>query len=125
MLVSDGNEIIAGHGRVLAARELKMPTVPTLRLSHLNAQERRAYVLADNKLALNDGWDKEILASELQALIDFDFDIEVTGFSLAEIDAVLDDAAEGDPSAASSGPEDEVPEPPVVATSEADRELCG
>ncbi len=79
-------EIIAGHGRVLAARELGIETVPTLKLSHLSAEERRAYVLADNKLALNAGWDMEILAIELQALIDLDFDVTLTGFSLAEID---------------------------------------
>ena len=67
VLVSDGGEIIAGHGRVEAARLLGRRTVPTLALSHLSEVERRAYVLADNKLALNAGWDKEILAIELQA----------------------------------------------------------
>jgi hypothetical protein len=60
--------------------------VPTLRLSHLSETERRAYVIADNKLALNAGWDQEMLAIELQGLIDLDFDVELTGFSLAEVD---------------------------------------
>jgi ParB-like chromosome segregation protein Spo0J len=92
VLVSDDKEIVAGHGRVEAARLLGRETVPALRLSHLSAAERRAYVLADNKLALNAGWDREVLAIELQALIDLDFDVEVTGFSLAEIDLVLDEA---------------------------------
>jgi len=66
VLVSDDGEIIAGHGRVEAAKLLGMKSVPTLALSHLSVAERRAYVLADNKLALNAGWDKDILAIELQ-----------------------------------------------------------
>ncbi len=95
VLISDANEIIAGHGRVEAARLLGMAEVPTLRLSHLSDAERRAYVLADNKLALNAGWDEEILAIELQALIDLEFDVTLTGFSLAEVDLTLDAAREG------------------------------
>src|SRR4051812_2960921 len=83
VLISDDNEIVAGHGRVSAAKLLGLIAVPTITLSHLTADERRAYVLADNKLALNAGWDREILAIELQALVELDFDIEVTGFSLA------------------------------------------
>ncbi|MBB3932417.1 hypothetical protein GGR25_003475 [Kaistia hirudinis] len=98
MLISDDNEIVAGHGRVLAAKELGIATVPTVKLSHLSAEERRAYVLADNKLALNAGWDAEILAVELQALIDVDFDVTLTGFSLAEVDLTLDRAREASPS---------------------------
>ena len=108
VLISDDDEIIAGHGRVEAAKLLGLKTVPTLRLSHLSPEERRAYVLADNKLALNAGWDQEVLAIELQALIDLDFDVGVTGFSLAEIDFTLDAARERDPDAP-SGPEDELP----------------
>ena len=97
VLISDDGEIIAGHGRVEAAKSLGWKAVPTLALSHLSETERRAYVIADNKLALNAGWDRDILAIELQALIDFDFDVELTGFSLAEIDLVLDEASEADP----------------------------
>jgi ParB-like chromosome segregation protein Spo0J len=108
VLIGDDDEIIAGHGRVAAAALLGLPTVPTLRLSHLSGAERRAYVLADNKLALNAGWDQEILAIELQGLIDLDYDLSVTGFSLAEIDLTLDAAREGDPEAP-VGPEDEIP----------------
>ena len=92
VLISDNGEIIAGHGRVMAARELGIAEVPTVRLSHLTQDERRAYVLADNKLALNAGWDTEILAIELQALVDIDFDVTLTGVSLAEIDLTLDSA---------------------------------
>ena len=91
------DEIIAGHGRVMAAKELGLATVPTLKLSHLSAAKRRAYVLADNKLALNAGWDNEILAIELQALINIDFDPSLTGFSLAEIDLAVDQAGESAP----------------------------
>lgn len=97
VLVSDDNEIVAGHGRLEAAKLLGREKVPALRLSHLSAAQRRAYVLADNKLALNAGWDREVLAIELQALVDLDFDVEVTGFSLAEIDLVLDEAGETSP----------------------------
>jgi len=97
VLVSDDGEIVAGHGRDEAAKLLKWKTVPTIVLSHLSETERRAYVLADNKLALSAGWDKEILAIELQALVDFDFDVELTGFSLAEVDFILDEAGEADP----------------------------
>lgn len=94
VLISNNDEIIAGHGRVAAARLLGLAEVPTLRLSHLSSKQRRAYMLADNKLALNAGWDRDILAIELQSLIDLEFDIELTGFSLAEIDLVLDEARE-------------------------------
>lgn len=108
VLIGGAGEIIAGHGRVAAAKLLNMREVPTLSLSHLSAAERRAYVLADNKLALNAGWDTEILAIELQGLIELDFDVSLTGFSLAEIDFVLDDALEAN-AATPSGPDDEVP----------------
>src|SRR5437870_5201822 len=86
VLISDDHEIIAGHGRVEAAKLLGHAAVPTLRLSHLTSVQRRAYVIADNKLAQNAGWDREVLAIELQGLMKMDFDVELTGFSLAEID---------------------------------------
>ena len=108
VLVSDDNQIIAGHGRILAAKQLGLDEVPTLRLSGMTDEERRAYVIADNKIALNSGWDPQILAIELQALIDLDFDVALTGFSLAEVDLVLDVAQDSDPNA-DSGPEDEIP----------------
>jgi DNA modification methylase len=110
VLIGEDGEIIAGHGRVEAARLLGLDCVPTVRLAHLNAAQRRAYVLADNKLALNAGWDRELLAIELQGLIDLDFEVEITGFSTTEIDLVLDEAREG----SSTGPteaEDQVPFP--------------
>ena len=70
VLISDENEIMAGHGRVEAAKLLGIENVPTLRLSHLTEAQRRAYVIADNKLAQNAGWDRDVLAIELQALIE-------------------------------------------------------
>jgi hypothetical protein len=79
ILIADDGEIVAGHGRLAAAKLLDLETVPTLRLSHLTETERRAYVIADNKLALNAGWDREMLAIELQGLVDLDFEIELTG----------------------------------------------
>ena len=110
VLISDDDEIIAGHGRVEAAKLLGMGNVPTLRLSHLDATQRRAYVLADNKLAANAGWDRELLAIELQALVDLDFEVEITGFSLAEVDELVNESRK--PAAGGRGKdgcEDEIP----------------
>ena len=86
-----------------------------MKLSHLTAEERRAYVLADNKLALNAGWDTETLAIELQALIDIDFYVSLTGFSVAEIDLTIDAVNEASPGKADE--EDAVPEPPAEPVS--------
>src|SRR5262247_548413 len=108
VLIDDAKQIIAGHGRVEAAKVLDIDAVPTCRLSHLSEADKRAYILADNKLAEKAGWDKQLLAIELQYLIDFDVEIELTGFEMPEIDIILEDAREaGD---ASSGPEDAVPQ---------------
>lgn len=109
VLISDDGEIIAGHGRVEAAKLLNMQRVPTLRLSHLSEAERRAYILADNKLAQNAGWDRELLALELQGLIDLDFDVELTGFSLAEAEIVLDEARESALDGSDPAAEDTIP----------------
>ena len=81
VLVDGEGSIIAGHGRVLAARKLGMDTVPVIRLNYLTEAQRRAYVIADNKLALNAGWDEEMLALELGELGELGFDLELTGFS--------------------------------------------
>jgi ParB-like chromosome segregation protein Spo0J len=89
VLIGDDDEIIAGHGRVAAAKLLGLSRVPTVRLSHLDAAKRRAYGLADNKLALNAGWDRDMLATELRALVDQKFDVEATGFSLNEVRVVV------------------------------------
>ena len=108
VLISDDFEIIAGHGRVEAAKILGLRQVPTVRLSNLSPADRRAYVITDNRLAELAGWDRELLASELQGLLELQFDdIELTGFSLGEIDLMLDEAAEK--KAEEPGPEDELP----------------
>ncbi len=78
ILVSDDLEILAGHGRAAAAQLIGLKQAPIVRLSDLSPAERKAYVLADNKLALNAGWDREVLAIELQGLIDLGFDVEAT-----------------------------------------------
>jgi DNA modification methylase len=108
ILIDSQNLILAGHGRVEAAAHLAMAKVPCVRIETMTPEQKRAYVLADNKLALNAGWDQEILAIELQGLIDLDFDLTVTGFSLAEADFVLDAAREGAVDTP-AGPEDAIP----------------
>jgi ParB-like chromosome segregation protein Spo0J len=89
LIDSDGG-IIAGHGRVMAAKKLKMESVPVIVLSHLTEAQRRAYVIADNKLALNAGWDDEMLRVEFQELQDLGFDVELTGFSVQEMANLFD-----------------------------------
>ena len=111
VLVDDDLTILAGHGRVAAAKQLELEAVPIVRLSHLSEAEKRAYVLADNKLAERAGWDRELLAIELQGLIELDFDLEVVGFEHGEIDILIDEAAEADPGSGRDG-EDDIPAPP-------------
>src|SRR5215831_6545032 len=91
VLIDDRDTIIAGHGRVAAAKLLGEASVPTIRLSAMTEAEKRAYVMADNKLALNAGWDQELLALELQYLseLELDFGIGVIGFETAEIDSIM------------------------------------
>ena len=91
ILIDDDGHIIAGHGRIEAAKGLNITTVPAVCLSHLNEAEKRAYVIADNRLAEKAGWDPEILAIELQSLIDIGFDVELTGFETPEIDLILEE----------------------------------
>lgn len=96
ILIDGKNGIIAGHGRLKAAIELGYDSVPTIELSELTDEQRRAYVIADNKLALNAGWDNDLLAFELQDLEDAGFDLGLTGFSDAEIKALNFNDAEID-----------------------------
>ncbi len=92
VLIDEDGTILAGHGRVAAAKMIGLETVPCLRIANMTAAQKRAYVIADNKLALNAGWDEEILAIELEGLLatDLDFDIDVTGFSIPEIDSLIE-----------------------------------
>ena len=85
VLIDGEGGIIAGHGRVLAARKLKMAEVPCIMLDHLTDTQKRAYIIADNKLALNAGWDEELLALEFEELKLDGFDLELTGFTPDEI----------------------------------------
>ena len=108
VLIDETGSIIAGHGRVLASRKLALADVPCIRLSHLTAAQKRAYIIADNKLALNAGWDDEMLRLELSDLKELDFDLDLTGFSTEEIDQLLTpEQVEG------LTDEDAVPEVPV------------
>ena len=88
VLIAEDDTIIAGHGRVMAARKLNLSEVPCLRLSHLTETQRKAYILADNKLALNAGWENNLLSLELTELADSGFDITLTGFTQDEMDAL-------------------------------------
>lgn len=89
VLIDGGGGIIAGHGRVLAARKLGMSKVPCIRLEHMTEAQKRAYVIADNRLALNSGWDTEMLKVEFADLKELGFDLELTGFDLDEIKELL------------------------------------
>ena len=88
ILLDGSNGIIAGHGRVLAAQKLGETEVPTIELSHMDENQKRAYIIADNKLALNAGWDNEMLALEIADLKDAGFDLNLTGFDAEEIAAL-------------------------------------
>ena len=89
ILVDKEKGIIAGHGRVLAARKLGMDKVPTVELSHLTETQRRAYIIADNKLALNADWDMEMLSLEMGGLNDEDFDLSLIGFDVGELTEIM------------------------------------
>ena len=96
-IITDGdNGIIAGHGRVMAAQKLGMDTLPTIDAKHLTDAQRRAYVIADNRLALDAGWDDEMLRIELKDLGEMNFDLELTGFNLDEMAALFDQPVDSD-----------------------------
>lgn len=88
VLIDGENGIIAGHGRVLAAHKLGETQVPTIELSHMSDTQKRAYIIADNKLALNAGWDDEMLALEMDEIKNAGYDLGLTGFNLDEIVAL-------------------------------------
>jgi hypothetical protein len=90
ILVDENNGIIAGHGRLAAANLLGLQEVPTIELAHLSPAQRKAYILADNKLALNAGWDIETLKAELEGLQELDFDLSLTGFDSGELAGLMD-----------------------------------
>lgn len=106
ILIDNDNTVLAGHGRLAAAMLLSMRSVPCVRLETMTPAQKRAYVIADNKLALNAGWDEDLLAEELKGLLadDGGFDISVTGFSIAEVDALVEGLAPEEP----GDPDDDV-----------------
>jgi len=107
ILVDGDNGIIAGHGRIMAAKKLNMTEVPVIELAHLSKEQRKALIIADNKLALNSDWDSNLLAIELKDLQDLGFDLNLTGFADKELaDILKPDQVEG------LTDEDAVPEPP-------------
>ena len=120
--IDEAGEIIAGHGRVLAAQLLALRNAPTITLAGLTEEQKRAYRIADNKLALNSGWDEALLAAELAELSDAGYDLALTGFEDAEIEALLTGAVavaddESESEADESDAADDVPEVPVMAVS--------
>lgn len=109
VLIDEEGGIIAGHGRVLAARKLSMEQVPCIVLTGLSEAQKRAYVIADNKLALNASWDTEMLVAELASLTELGVDTELVGFGKDELEALF---AQAGAAAATQVVEDEVPDPP-------------
>ncbi|MDT3683728.1 MAG: site-specific DNA-methyltransferase [Pseudorhodoplanes sp.] len=114
VLIDDTGRIISGHCRVEAAKLLGLQEVPTVKLSYLSKAQVRAYMIADNKLAENAGWDKSILVLEFQELIELGFDVEFTGFSMAEIDLTLGEIGESALSAENTVVEQEVGALPII-----------
>ena len=108
ILIDGEKGIVAGHGRLLAARKLGMATVPCIRLDGLTETQKRAYIIADNKLALNAGWDDAMLACEFADLVAAGYDAGLTGFSAEELAALVPEEI-----APGLTDEDEVPEVPV------------
>jgi DNA modification methylase len=121
VLIGSDDVIIAGHARVLAARQLGMTEVPVIVLGHLSETQRRALVLADNKLALNAGWDEQALQVELASLQEDGFDLDVVGFSDEELRVLLVDAEVPD---ADETEEEEIPEPPAQPVTRAGDIWC-
>lgn len=96
VLIDENNEIIAGHGRTAAARLLRMAAVPAIRLDGLSEAQKKALRIADNQLALNAGWDDEMLRLELEEIQAMDFDLDLIGFSLDELDEILNPPTDAD-----------------------------
>ena len=108
VLIGEDDVIIAGHGRIMAARKIGLMEVPCIRLGHLTETQRKAYIIADNRLALNAGWDNELLTIELNELLADNFALDILGFDVDELKNLLD------PVKSTEGltDEDEVPEVP-------------
>ena len=136
VLVDGGNGIIAGHGRLAAARKLGLAEVPVIELAHLSTAQKRAYVIADNRLALDAGWDEEMLALELAELSEVGYELSLTGFEDGELQDLLASAEEPDADAPhddAADDADDVPDAPATPVSRvgdvwaigAHRLICG
>ena len=126
VLIDEAGVIIAGHGRVMAAQQLGIDPVPCIRLAHLTDAQRRAYVLADNRLALNAGWDDALLAQELAALDQADYNLDLLGFDSAEVDRLLASVMDAQDADADADREDATPEVrPQAITKPGDLWICG
>ena len=127
-ILLDGDKgIIAGHGRLLAARKLNLDKVPTIELEHLTENQRKAYVIADNKLALNAGWDMDLLALEMNGLDQEGFDLSLLGFDDNELATILAEETEGltDPDEVPDVPDDPVSKEGDVWILGRHRLMCG
>lgn len=111
VLVDDAGVLVAGHGRILAAQSLQMTTVPVIRLGHLTGMQAQAYRIADNRIALSAKWDEDLLARELSALTEADFNLDLLGFDGSELDRLLNPDDEDDER------QDAVPDAPAVPVS--------
>ncbi len=133
ILIDEADRIIAGHARREAAERAGFETVPVIRLSHLTEHQKRALALADNKIALNAGWNAELLAQELQILseVEIDFDVSITGFETAEIDLLIEGLNSGETDARADALPEPLPEDEVTVRRgdlwllEPHRLLCG
>lgn len=127
IIVDGENGIIAGHGRVLAAQKLGLAELPCIEASHLTDAQRKAYVIADNKLATNAGWDVDLLKIELGELQGIGFDLELTGFSMDEIGDLLAETVEGntDEDACPEVAQDSVSKPGDIWVMGNHRLMCG
>ena len=127
ILIDPDGMILAGHGRAEAARLLGLSSVPCVRIDHMSSEQKRAYILADNKLAQNAGWDEEILATELQFLLEakIDFKIGVIGFETHEIDRLIEGLVPEEPDDPADDTLPEVPETGEAVSREGDLWLLG
>ena len=116
LIVDENDQVLAGHGRLQAAKKLSLKSVPCVRIGHLTPEAKRAYVLADNRLAELSDWDDDLLAAELEELssIELDFDVEITGFDTVDLDRMLGpepdpNERDGDGNGISTNPDDQIP----------------
>ena len=114
VLIDEHGMIIAGHCRVLAAQKLGLTEIPCITARGWSDAKKRAYVIADNKLTENGGWDSEVLALELTELLEEGYDVDLTGFAQTEIDSLLDDLVRDDGAADGEDDIPDVPEVPVT-----------